>query len=93
MTNQEIDTIKKILFELRTYDEKFIDSLILIIDKTEKNSFIIYQISDFIDKYILKIKDEEYLSKFNTVKEKIDKIKELEKNDLDNYLIYLFDDI
>lgn len=87
MTNQEIDTIKNVLFELRPYDEKFIDSLILIIDKTKNNSFIIEQISIFIDKYVSKIKDKESLSKLNKIKDKIDKIKELEKIENDNDLI------
>lgn len=87
MTNQEIDTIKNVLFELRPYDEKFIDSLILIIDKTKNNSFIIEQISIFIDKYVSKIKDKESLSKLNKIKDKIDKIKELEKSEEDNDLI------
>lgn len=87
MTNQEIDTIKNVLFELRPYDEKFIDSLILIIDKTKNNSFIIEQISIFIDKYVSKIKDKESLSKLNKIKDKIDKIKELEKSEKDNDLI------
>jgi|GEM_PF-5803201 len=87
MTNQEINTIKNVLFELRPYDEKFIDSLILIIDKTKNNSFIIEQISNFIDKYISKIKDKESLSKLNKIKNKIDKIKELEKIENDNDLI------
>jgi len=87
MTNQEINTIKNVLFELRPYDEKFIDSLILIIDKTKNNSFIIEQISNFIDKYISKIKDKESLSKLNKIKDKIDKIKELEKSEEDSDLI------
>lgn len=87
MTNQEINTIKNVLFELRPYDEKFIDSLILIIDKTKNNSFIIEQISIFIDKYVSKIKDKESLSKLNKIKDKIDKIKELEKSEEDNDLI------
>lgn len=87
MINQEIDTIKNVLLELRPYDEKFIDSLILIIDKTKNNSFIIEQISIFIDKYVSKIKDKESLSKLNKIKDKIDKIKELEKSEEDNDLI------
>lgn len=87
MTNQEIYTIKNVLFELRLYDEKFIDSLILIIDKTKNNSFIIEQISNFIDKYVSKIKDKESLSKLNKIKDKIDKIKELEKSEEDSDLI------
>ncbi|MDD3144943.1 MAG: hypothetical protein PHV23_02420 [Candidatus Gracilibacteria bacterium] len=87
MINQEIYTIKNVLFELRPYDEKFIDSLILIIDKTKNNSFIIEQISIFIDKYVSKIKDKESLSKLNKIKDKIDKIKELEKSEEDNDLI------
>lgn len=87
MINQEINTIKNLLLELRPYDEKFIDSLILIIDKTKNNSFIIEQILNFIDKYLSKIKDKESLSKLNKIKDKIDKIKQLEKIEKDNDLI------
>jgi len=93
MTNQEIGTIKNVLFEVRPYDEKFIDSLILIIDNTKNNIFIIDQISKFIDKYISKIKDKNSLSKLNKIKDKIDKIKELEKSDQENDVIDSLEDI
>lgn len=87
MINQKEKILEDILLELRPYDEKFIDSLILIIYKTKNNNLIIEQVSKFIDKYISKIKDKDSLSKFNKIKDKIDKIKQFEKIEEDNNLI------